>query len=98
MYKEVVLRPFLVFIQGIVDDQLEVRGRRGGGVGVRHESHEGESRQFVREDNDGFVGYTVGQREAQRGSHCLVGVRQYSQDHVKLATVESELLTTVLNL
>jgi hypothetical protein len=27
MYKEVVLRPFLVFVQGIIDDQLEVRGR-----------------------------------------------------------------------
>lgn len=84
MYKAVVLRPFLVFIQGIVDDQLEIRGRGGGGAGVRRE---GESRQFVREDNGGFVGDTVGQREAQRGLHCLVGVRLYSRDHVKLARV-----------
>lgn len=53
MYKEVVLRPFLVFVQGSIDDQLEVRGRGGGGMSVRHGR---ESQQFVREDNGGFVG------------------------------------------
>jgi predicted metalloprotease len=37
MCKEVVLRPFLVFVQGTIDDQLEGRGRGGGSLSVRHE-------------------------------------------------------------
>jgi hypothetical protein len=66
VYKEVVLRPFLVFVQGIIDDQLEIRvfrGRGGDGVGVRHG---GERQQFVRvsEDNGGFV--EIGQRGTAR--------------------------------
>jgi hypothetical protein len=85
MYKEVVLRPFLVFVQGSIDDQLEVRGRGGGGMSVRHGR---ESQQFVREDDGGFVG--VGQSGTARWAlHCLVGLRQYSQDHVKLARVRA---------
>ena len=52
MYKEVVLRALLIFVQGIIDDQLKVRGRRrDGGMSVRHG---GERQQFVcaSEDNE----------------------------------------------
>jgi hypothetical protein len=37
MCKEVVLSVSLVFVQGIIDDQLEVRGRGDGRLSVRHE-------------------------------------------------------------
>ena len=40
MCEQVVLSPFLVFVQGIIDDKLEVGAlRRGGGrrLSVRHE-------------------------------------------------------------
>ena len=52
MYKEVVLRALLIFVQGIIDDQLKVGGRRrDSGMSVRHG---GESQQFVcaSEDNE----------------------------------------------
>ena len=41
--------------------------------------------RFVRvsEDNGGFVGDRA-EGNCSLGAHCLVGVRQYSQDHVKL--------------
>ena len=59
MCKQVVLSPLLVFVQSIIDDELEVRaltrGRGGGRLSMRHE---GEIRWFVRtrEDDGGFVG------------------------------------------
>ena len=37
MCKEIVLGAFPVFVQGIVDDHLEVRRRRGSRLRVRHE-------------------------------------------------------------
>ena len=37
MCKEVVIGASLVFIQGIIDDQSEVRGRGDGRLSVRHE-------------------------------------------------------------
>ena len=37
MCKEVVLGAFLVFVQGIIDDLLEVRERRDSRLRVRHE-------------------------------------------------------------
>ena len=59
MCKQVVLSSLLVFVQSIIDDELEVRaltrGRGGGRLSMRHE---GEIRWFVRtrEDDGGFVG------------------------------------------
>jgi hypothetical protein len=37
MCKEVVLGTYLIFVQGIIDNQLEVRGRRGSRLSVGHE-------------------------------------------------------------
>ena len=37
MCKEVVIGASFVFVQGIIDDQLEVRGRGDDRLSVRHE-------------------------------------------------------------
>ena len=88
VYKEVVLRLFLVFVQGVIDDQLEIRGRGGGGVSVRHG---GEGQQFVRvsQDNGGFVGDRA-EGNCSLGAHCLVSVRQYFPGSCQTTYRESE--------
>jgi hypothetical protein len=50
MCKKVVLSTFLVLVQGTIDDQLEVRRRRGSMLRMRHEGR--CNRLFVQE---GFV-------------------------------------------
>jgi hypothetical protein len=36
MCKQVVIRALLVFVQGVVEDELKVRGRGGSGLSARH--------------------------------------------------------------
>jgi hypothetical protein len=79
MCEEVVLRTFLVFVQCVVDDKLEVRGRGVGKKSVRLcVRHEEENGQFLRarEKNGEFVGDRA-EGTTLRALHCPVGVRRY---------------------
>jgi hypothetical protein len=49
MCKYVFLGAFLVLVQGVIDDQLEVRGRRGRRMCVRHEEESRYCSVFVKE-------------------------------------------------
>jgi hypothetical protein len=77
MCKKIIFGALLVFVQGVINDELEVRALRGRGGHKLTVRHDGEIRWLVRtrEDNGGFTSDAGGGR-GQRGTlhwalHCV---------------------------